>query len=241
MLRAGEGKPKIVFLTTDETTEELARLLRQRMPAWIIEHLRTPARIATPELTARLVLAHADLDEDLAAYLSRCRQRFPNAHLGLLVGARLPGECMAFLQSGVIQGLVPLNHNAEVQFAVLNVLLAGGEYCPPALVMRVLQAPLIQIGEPEDVPDYISQGLTPREAQIMALVAKGLQNKLIAAQMDLSEHTVKAHVRNLFTKLKVSNRTQAVAKCRNRMKETRRSGPNGQGGGASAEMHLSLR
>lgn len=53
--------------------------------------------------------------------------------------------------------------------------------------------------------------LTIRELQILQLVSQGLQNKLIANRMGLSEHTVKAHVHNLIAKLRVSNRTQAAA------------------------------
>ncbi|NJS15144.1 MAG: response regulator transcription factor [Sphingopyxis sp.] len=53
-------------------------------------------------------------------------------------------------------------------------------------------------------------GLTTRERQILELVSEGHQNKLIAHRMALSEHTVKVHVHNLLTKLRVSNRTQAA-------------------------------
>ncbi len=53
--------------------------------------------------------------------------------------------------------------------------------------------------------------LTTREREILSLVAEGLQNKLIADRMRLSEHTVKVHVHNLMHKLNVSNRTQAAA------------------------------
>jgi DNA-binding CsgD family transcriptional regulator len=42
-------------------------------------------------------------------------------------------------------------------------------------------------------------------------MSDGLQNKIIAAKMDLSEHTVKVHVHNIIRKLKVHNRTQAAA------------------------------
>ena len=50
-----------------------------------------------------------------------------------------------------------------------------------------------------------------RELQILAMVARGLQNKLIAAALGLSEHTVKIHLHNIITKLGVHNRTEAVA------------------------------
>jgi NarL family two-component system response regulator YdfI len=55
------------------------------------------------------------------------------------------------------------------------------------------------------------QPLTPREVEILGLLAEGLGNKNIAARLGISEHTVKTHVTSLFTKLDVSTRAEAVA------------------------------
>jgi DNA-binding NarL/FixJ family response regulator len=52
--------------------------------------------------------------------------------------------------------------------------------------------------------------LTPRETQVMALVAEGRRNKEIAAQLGISEETVQVHLKNIFAKLKVGERTAAV-------------------------------
>lgn len=64
--------------------------------------------------------------------------------------------------------------------------------------------------------------LTQREQEILELLSEGHQNKLIAHKMSLSEHTVKVHVHNLLSKLRVSNRTQAAATYRRGV-----SGPSG--------------
>ena len=53
-------------------------------------------------------------------------------------------------------------------------------------------------------------GLTPRELQILELIASGLSNKEIAGTIFVSENTVKTHSRRLFEKLKARRRTQAV-------------------------------
>ena len=50
-----------------------------------------------------------------------------------------------------------------------------------------------------------------RENEILARIALGNQNKIIAAALGLSEHTVKIHIHNIITKLGVHNRTEAVA------------------------------
>lgn len=53
--------------------------------------------------------------------------------------------------------------------------------------------------------------LTPREREVLALMAKGRRNKAIAKRLVITERTVKVHVGNIFNKLNVSNRTEAVA------------------------------
>jgi DNA-binding NarL/FixJ family response regulator len=57
--------------------------------------------------------------------------------------------------------------------------------------------------------------LTARERQILGMVSHGLQNKLIAAECGLSEHTVKIHLHHIMRKLGVHNRTEAAARFRN--------------------------
>jgi DNA-binding NarL/FixJ family response regulator len=52
--------------------------------------------------------------------------------------------------------------------------------------------------------------LTPREREVLALLADGLPNKLIARRLDISEKTVKAHLTNIFQRIGVSDRTQAA-------------------------------
>jgi two-component system NarL family response regulator len=55
------------------------------------------------------------------------------------------------------------------------------------------------------------QELTPRELEVLKLLAEGKPNKLIASAMSISDVTVKSHVRGIFTKLNVLSRTEAIA------------------------------
>jgi DNA-binding NarL/FixJ family response regulator len=63
---------------------------------------------------------------------------------------------------------------------------------------------------PPELEERPIQPLTEREKDILGLVAKGLSNREIAEQLVLSELTVKTHLKNMFKKLHVSSRTQAI-------------------------------
>ncbi len=90
----------------------------------------------------------------------------------------------------------------------------------PDYVRRLLGA--FPIDEPEQVdhaePPGFEAGyiepLTEREIQILQLIAAGLTNPEIATRLFLSLHTVKTHTRNIYGKLGVHTRTEAVAKAR---------------------------
>jgi two-component system, NarL family, response regulator YdfI len=62
-----------------------------------------------------------------------------------------------------------------------------------------------------DFEEKMTEPLTVREREVLALLSQGISNKAIAAQLHLSEHTVKFHLSAIFEKLRVSNRTEAVA------------------------------
>lgn len=59
--------------------------------------------------------------------------------------------------------------------------------------------------------DHSPQALTPREAELLRLMAQGLSNKEIAVALSLSENTVKYHLKNILQKLGAHNRTEAAA------------------------------
>jgi DNA-binding CsgD family transcriptional regulator/putative methionine-R-sulfoxide reductase with GAF domain len=63
----------------------------------------------------------------------------------------------------------------------------------------------------QDKADTFFPGLSPRELEVITLMAKGQSNKEIAATLHISEHTVKNHVSNIFQKLNLSDRTSVVS------------------------------
>ncbi len=65
---------------------------------------------------------------------------------------------------------------------------------------------------PEQLDTAVIPDLTPREKEVLNLVAEGLTNKAIARQLDISDHTVKFHINALMSKLDAQSRTEAVVK-----------------------------
>jgi DNA-binding NarL/FixJ family response regulator len=57
-------------------------------------------------------------------------------------------------------------------------------------------------------------GLTPRESEVLELIAQGLDNAQIAARLELSEKTVRNNITHIFDKMQVENRAQAIVRAR---------------------------
>lgn len=119
-------------------------------------------------------------------------------------------DSLAFLvEQKVVRGVIGLTAKLDIILAICRILLNGGEYAPPALFQKAVNAKSRKTKRLER--SGARQTLTGREWQILAHVAKGGQNRVIASQMGLSEHTVKIHIHNIIRKLGVHNRTEAAA------------------------------
>ncbi len=99
-----------------------------------------------------------------------------------------------------VWGVLPTDVSSEELIAAVHALSQG---------LVVGTSTLLFESESEGEP--LSHGpLTDRESEVLGLLAKGLANKQIAVALGISEHTVKFHVSSIYTKLSVTNRTEAV-------------------------------
>jgi LuxR family transcriptional regulator of csgAB operon len=75
---------------------------------------------------------------------------------------------------------------------------------------EVMSRCILEQGQQKGLPRGDVAGLTPREVEILAMVAVGAKNEEIAEKLNISPHTVKTHIYNIFKKIDVPNRLQAA-------------------------------
>jgi DNA-binding NarL/FixJ family response regulator len=109
-----------------------------------------------------------------------------------------PERAHVILRAGA-RGFLPASYSLKVLIGALERVRAGGTYVPLTLT--------------EAVPTTHREpwrALTRRQCDVLALIAEGKANKLIADALNMSESTVKAHVKQIIRRLNVANRTQAA-------------------------------
>jgi DNA-binding NarL/FixJ family response regulator len=89
-------------------------------------------------------------------------------------------------------------------------IVAGGDALLAPSVTRRLIGDFARRRRHELPSQEAAAAITPREAQVLKLIARGMSNAEIAEELFLAEQTVKTHVRHLLTKLDLRDRTQAV-------------------------------
>jgi DNA-binding NarL/FixJ family response regulator len=117
-------------------------------------------------------------------------------------------EVFAALRAGASGYLVKDGAPTELATAIREVC-AGNAYLHPAVTRGVIADIAGRIGGATPVHGMLER-LTPREREILTLMALGLPNREIAARLFLAEATVKTHVCRVIMKLEVEDRTQAV-------------------------------
>jgi DNA-binding NarL/FixJ family response regulator len=100
---------------------------------------------------------------------------------------------------------------AERLFDAVRIIAAGEALLAPAVTRRLISEFTRLRPKPEGAPATAAlAALTPRETQVLRLVAEGLSNTEIAARLVVTEETVKTHVSRMLSKLGLRDRTQAV-------------------------------
>lgn len=165
-------------------------------------------RLGNPDIGMALVDLNMPGQDGLKG-LQAVRSMRPDVILVAISGELDANTVRAALACGA-RGFIPKTDPPPVMKHAIALVFAGGTYIPP-LALPLVAAP---------APKEASQGsgdlamLTPRQIEVLRCLARGLPNKLIAHELDVSEGTVKIHIAAIMRVLRVRNRTEAVVRAK---------------------------
>ncbi|MEU6997246.1 response regulator transcription factor [Nonomuraea sp. NPDC046570] len=180
--------PDIEVVGAAANGEEALRLVAERLPEIVLMDLRMP-RMDGVEATRRIRQAHPDIQVVVLTTYSDDASVFA----ALTAGAR------GYLTKGA--------HAEEIARTIASVRQGAAQF-DPVIQRRLLEA---VVSERQGRAPALPDGLTPREAEVLRLIAEGRSNGEIAGELCISETTVKTHINNLFAKTNLRDRAQAVA------------------------------
>jgi DNA-binding NarL/FixJ family response regulator len=181
--------PDVEVVGTAADGEEVLALAAELRPDVILMDLRMP-RMDGVEATRLL------------------RERDPAVKVVVLTTYADDRSVLDALRAGALGYLTKDAGAAEIQQALHRV--AGGQAAlDPAVQLHLVEA--IADGPPSgSAPGSLPDSLTPREAEVLTLIAAGLSNAEIAERLVVSEATVKSHVNHMLAKIGARDRAQAV-------------------------------
>ena len=206
---AGEGPVRIVLVDDHAILRQGLRSLLEREPdLQIVGEASSPGEaMAVVERTSpRIVLLDMKLtpasDNDGLSLCARLTERYPRLRVLVLSTFLDDALVVNAIQHGARGYVIKDVDTIELVRAIRLVAQNGSAFDSrsAAAMVRSIHAP--QARTP----------LTGRELNVLRLVANGLSNRAIGAQLHLSETTVKFHVRNLMRKLHATSRAEAVYK-----------------------------
>ena len=170
----------------------------------VVGDARTVADVQLGTLQPDVVMIDLDGDTvDIAEAIRQCREQVPQAAVCVLSTHIQPEVMQRCLSAGahgyVVKDILP----SELIRAVKSIA-SGVSYVDPRVAGGLLRRRTLLNGR----ADF--DELSPREMEIIRLIAAGLSNKSISAQLTLSEKTVKNHISRIFAKLNITARTQAA-------------------------------
>ena len=133
--------------------------------------------------------------------LQQIRHQLPATPIVLLSASEDRSKVLRAIEQGA-KGFIPKSSTPDIIITALQLVLSGGVYLPMAVLDTVNTSQI-------KTTNADGQTLTPRQIDVLKLLAEGHSNKVIANQLAMAENTVRVHVSAILRFLEVSNRTEA--------------------------------
>jgi DNA-binding NarL/FixJ family response regulator len=146
--------------------------------------------------------------DGIAAVRRLCKQA-PDVPI-IVVSVRDNAEDVRNALDAGAMGYIPKSSTPEVMVSALQLVLSGGVYLPPNLLDGAPPQPETDATSDNDENNDLLQRLTPRQCDVLRLLAQGKSNKQIAEALGLAPGTIKIHISRILRAFEVQNRTQAV-------------------------------
>jgi len=180
-----EGDIAVVAEASDGA--EAVRLVEEHQPDVAVLDIRMPG-VTGVEATRRI------------------KTRFPDVRVLVLTAYDDDPYIFALLQAGA-SGYVLKTADADELVRAVRAVYRGESALSPSVAQKVVRQ--LATGRPLGAARQI-EPLTEREIEVLRLAARGLTNKAIGHQLGISDRTVQGHLANIYGKLAVSSRTEAV-------------------------------
>lgn len=149
-------------------------------------------------------------------FIGWMRQHQPHIPAVVISAWRTEDVIVSALRAGAIGYLLKERDDLELTLALRSIERGGAPIDPfvARRIMGLLAAPAQNDGRPAAPQDEAPPALSPREREILRLVAQGLSNREMAELLSISKLTVECHTKNIYRKLVVNSRTEAVFEAR---------------------------
>ncbi|WP_165788445.1 response regulator transcription factor [Phyllobacterium zundukense] len=214
----------------------LIRALQGELPEVAIHDIAKPdGLVGVIEKNINLAVLNIEncslTDEWVSVNLAYIHQLRPETSLMLLTQrdeASITDATVSEVARLGVKGYTTNTAPISVVLAAIRLILAGGTYYPRSMVIdhgdcansasctsdtiNVLPMPVAkgEVDETLAVTKASTIAFTERERQVLATLRRGLPNKIIASELDLSENTIKVYISHIMRKLNATNRTEAV-------------------------------
>lgn len=213
----------------------LIRILRGELPEVAIHDIATSdGLVGIIEKNINLAVINIEdcnlTDERVLAHLAHINQLRPETSILLLTQldeTSITDATVSEVARLGVKGYTPNTAPVEVVLAAIRLIVAGGAYYPRPIVIdagncansasyscHTTSALPVPAANSEDESTSMTEeptiAFTGRERQVLATLQRGLPNKIIASELDLSENTIKVYISQIMRKLNATNRTEAV-------------------------------